>query len=79
MLEYIARNSSAPLDELFHKFDTSSITIRRDINQLLAENLIKKNPNGEFTLNHDPAFDVNYFKRYSAHHLEKVLIAKKDH
>ena len=77
LLAYVARNPSVTIDELFDKFDTSSVTIRRDINQLLSENLIKKNLNGEFTLNHDPAFDVNYFKRYSMHHLEKVLIAKK--
>lgn len=77
LLAYIARNQSVTLDDLFDKFDASSITVRRDVNQLISENLIRKNLKGEFTLNHDPAFDVNYFKRYSTRHFEKVIIAKK--
>ncbi len=72
---YMAAHSNITIDELAERISASSVTIRRDINQLISEKMVARSGAGRFSLLHDPAFDDRYFRRYSAHHAEKVLIA----
>ena len=76
MLEYMHDHSSVTVEELAQYLHVSEVTVRRDLNYLLNEKMILRTSAGHYALNEDPSFDVALFKRYSAHHLEKSMIAR---
>ena len=75
ILRCMAAQSNLTIDDLAERIGASSVTIRRDINELLAKKMVIRSAAGRFSLLHDPAFDDRYFRRYSAQHAEKVAIA----
>lgn len=76
-LEYMHGHSSVTVEELSRFLKVSAVTVRRDLNYLLNEKMVLRTSAGHYALNEDPSFDVALFQRYSAHHREKVAIARK--
>lgn len=75
ILYYLSSHSNVSVEELSDQLDASAITIRRDLNQLISDKMVARGSAGRFSLLQDPAFDDQYFRRYSLHHKEKVIIA----
>jgi len=76
ILRCMSAQSNLTIDDLAERVGASSVTIRRDINELLAKKMVIRSAAGRFSLLNDPAFDERYFRRYSAQHAEKVAIAR---
>lgn len=77
ILDIIASSQIIKLETLINRFDASAVTIRRDINKLIKDKMIQKDPDGTISLKQDIAFDANIYQRYSAKHNEKIQIAKE--
>ncbi len=76
LLRYLANHQNSSLSEISAYFQTSEITIRRDIGVLAEQGLVGKGCNGLYSLNCDWAFDSRYFLRYSSRHKSKAAIGK---
>ena len=73
--EYVRQHKSASLDDLCQHFDVSKNTIRRDVNELEARNIIKK-VYGGVILNHEETA-IPLPQRQSSMRDEKLAMAAK--
>ncbi|GEM_PF-306736 len=76
ILCFMSNHPNITIDELAETAGTSCITIRRDINRMIADKMVVRSAAGRFSLLHDPAFDERYFRHYSSQHAQKVAIAQ---
>ena len=74
LIQYLKNNKTASLDELCEKFQVSKSTIRRDIDEIEAQNLIKKVYGGVVLVEDEKALPVNI--RNSMHINEKDSIGR---
>ena len=76
MADYISKKTTVTLAELADKFDVSIYTIRRDVDELVKKNIVKKFYGGVAFQNNSVASLVEFEGRNTIHHEQKLQIAK---
>lgn len=77
LLRFLALNQNSMLIDIASEFGTSEMTIRRDLYALSEDGLISKGVDNRYSLNCDPAFDPQFFFRYSTNHRKKLAVAEE--
>ena len=77
LLRFLALNQNSTLNDIASEFGTSEMTTRRDLYVLFEDGLISKGVDNRYSLNCDPAFDPQFFFRYSTNHRKKLAIAER--
>lgn len=73
----VCMNREVSIASLAEKYNTSQMTIWRDLEDLSRNHYIHKTQTGKVTKNQTLSLDPNIYSRSSDHHAEKVAIALK--
>lgn len=77
ILEEICKNEEVQVGELAERFNTSNMTIWRDLEHLEKHKYIRKTNNGKVKKNDDLSLDPSIYNRSKENHTKKVAIALK--